>query len=843
MKKISLFLVLLPLSVVLFSQNHQGGGGQGAGMSEEIKKMVSDTTGVIMGMVMDESSSKPLEYATVAVMNPKDSSIISGGITNENGRFTVGNIPFGKMLIRIDFIGYKSVWINDKVLEKSKPVMPIGRIKIKPSAKMLEGVEITANKEMIQTNLDKKVFNVSQDLTSLGGTAVDVMQTIPAVQVDIDGNVSIRGSGNITVLIDGRPSNLTLEQIPAEMIESIEVITNPSARYDPDGISGIINVVMKKQKQHGFNGMISANIGIGEFENKWLANKSNITLNLNYRYDKINVSFSFDNRTFNNRFKGGLYRKTSFQNENTDSLTVSQLDQLMRGEMNHSNQNAKIGVDYFLNKYTTLFINASAGFSSGDRGFDLNSVISNKYNTPFQKYNQRSVSVDDSKDYEFSAGMKKTFETKGKELTIDLFYSHDIDDDGGDIDQVYLLPINRTYFQSTVNNGIKNTINAQLDYVTPIGNGGRLETGYKFSNRQVDNDYKMFSGFDEFTATIDSNQLNHFVYTDYLHSAYAIYSNTLFGKLKYQGGLRIENADVISNLESQNTEYKHNYLNLFPTAHLKYEFTEKNAIQLSYSRRVSRPRTHNLNPFIDYSDRLNLQQGNPQLDPEFVNSIELSHYLYFGKASSINTTIFYRKRTDIITRLTTLINDSTTMTTYQNVDKSTSYGAEFVFGQTITKWWKLSLTGAFYNNSYNSVLITDANLKDEFSWNTRLMSIFSFNKKADFQVIFNYRSPSVSIGTSGFGRSGVGQGVIKETYSMDLGGKVNIWKDNLQLKLRVSDIFGWWKMESETNAPGIYSLTTRQRESRMIWVGLSFKINDYKVRREKNNNEDNGDDM
>lgn len=841
MKKISLLVIALILSCTLFSQNRPGGGGPG--MSEEIKKMVTDTTGVIMGVVIDDQSGKQLEYATIAVLNPKDSSIISGGITDETGRFTVGKIPFGKLLIRIDFIGYKSIWINDKVLDKSKPVMPIGKIKIKPSAKMLEGVEITANKEMIQTNLDKKVFNVSKDLTSMGGTAVDVMQTIPSVQVDIDGNVSIRGSGNITVLVDGRPSNLTLEQIPAEMIESIEVITNPSARYDPDGISGIINVVFKQQKQRGFNGMLTANLGIGEFENKWYSDKSNMTLNLNYRYDKINVSFSYDNRSFINRFKGSSYRKTTYQNPDTNSVTISQLDQLMRGEMSHANQNFKIGMDYFMSKYTTIFFNASVGLENGDRGFDLNSVVSDNYNMPFQKYDQRSVSVDQSVDYEFAAGMKKTFETKGKELTIDLFYSQDVDDDGENIDQVFVLPMNLTYFQSSSNAGIRNTINAQIDFVTPIGNGGRLETGYKFANRQVDNEYRMFRGVDEWTAVLDSNQLNHFLYTDYLHSAYAIYSNTIFKKLKYQAGLRVENADVISDLKSSNTVYKHNYLNLFPTAHVRYEFTEKNAIQLSYSRRVSRPRTHNLNPFIDYSDRLNLQQGNPQLNPEFVNSLELSHYFYFGKGSSINTTVFYRKRTDIITRLTTLINDSTTMTTYQNIDNSTSYGAELVIGQTLAKWWKLSLTGGFYNNSYNSVLITDASLQEEFNWNARLMSIFNVGKKADFQVIFNYRSPSVSIGTSGFGRSGVGQGIIQQTYSIDFGGKVNLWKDIVQLKVRMSDVFGWWKMESETNAIGIYSLTSRQRESRMIWVGLSFKINDYKIKREKGNGDEGGEDM
>ncbi len=842
MKKISLSIFLITILTSLFSQTHPGGGGGGGqGMSDDIKKMITDTTGVIVGMVVDDQTGNPLEYATVAILNPKDSSILGGGITNENGRITISNIRYGKFLIRVDYIGYQSVWISNKELEKAKPVMPIGKIKIKPSAKMLEGVEITANKEMIQTNLDKKVFNVSQDLTSLGGSAVDVMQTIPAVQVDIDGNVSIRGSGSITILIDGRPSNLTLEQIPAEMIESIEVITNPSARYDPDGISGIINIVMKKQKQHGFNGMLTANLGIGEFENKLNADKSNVTLNLNYRYDKINITFSYDNRTFTSRYKGGLYRKTSFERGN-DTI-ISQLDQLTRGKFYHSSQNFKLGADYFLSKYTTLFFNALVGTEKGDRGFTLNSVISDNFNIPNRKYDQKSLTYDESMEYEFAGGMKRTFDKKGKELTIDLFFSNDANNDGGDIDQVYTLPIYQTFFQSTVKDEVRRTINAQVDFVTPIGNGGRLETGYKFANRQIDNDYKMFLGTDEWTAVIDSNQLNHFLYSDYLHSAYAIYSNAIFKKLKYQAGLRVENADVTSNLKSTNEIYKNHYLNLFPTAHIRYEFTDKNAFQLSYSRRVSRPRTRVLNPFIDYSDRLNLSQGNPELNPEFVNSLELSHYIFFGKGTSISTIVFYRKRTDIITPITTLINDSTTMTSYQNIDKSTSYGAELVVSQTLAKWWKLSLTGGFYNNIYNSVLITDPNLQEDFTWNTRIMSIFNVGEKADFQVIFNYRAPSVTIGSSGFGRAGVGQGIMQETYSMDFGGKINLWKDNLQLRLRASDMFGWWKMESETNAVGIYSITNRQRESRVFWVGLSFKINDYKAKREKGSGEDNGDDM
>ncbi len=835
------FTLVLTLSIVtVFAQQRPGGGQGGQGMSEEIRKMITDSTGIVMGMIQDDASGKALEYATIAVFNPKDTSLINGGITNESGRFAIGNIPYGKVLIRIDFIGYQSLWINDKELEKSKQFLAVGRVKMKPSSAMLEGVEISATKEMIQTNLDKKVFNVSQDLTSMGGSAVDVMQTIPAVQVDIDGNVSIRGSGNITVLIDGRPSNLTLEQIPAETIESIEVITNPSARYDPDGISGIINVVLKKQKQHGFNGMLTANLGIGEFENEFNADKSNITLNLNYRYDKINVGLSYDNRTFFNRFKGDLYRKTTFARP-TDTL-ISIMEQEMRGKYNFSGQNVRLNADYFLNKYTTLFVNTSVGLRDSDRGFKTLTIVKDQLENIQQDFSQISTSLGSSINYEVSGGFKRTFDKKGKEWTVDLLYSSNTNDDVGDNYEEYNT--GRTFYQNTIDDGTRTTINLQTDFVTPIGNGGRLEAGYKFANRQIGNDYKLFSGIDEWVSVLDSSQLNNFVYTDYLHSAYVIYSNTLWEKLKYQGGLRIENADIISDLKSANEEYKNSYLNFFPTAHIRYEITEKNAFQLSYSRRVSRPSIHVLNPFVDYSDRFNLQKGNPELEPEFVNSLELSHYIFFNK-TSVNSTVFYRKRTDIISRFTSLLNDSTTMMTYANIDNSTSYGAELVVSQTLNKWWKLTATGSFYNNSYNSVLALDPDLQKDFNWNTRLMSIFNVNKIGDFQLIFNYRSPMVTIGTMGFRRAGVGQGRMRETYTMDFGGRINLWKEDLQLRLRVSDMFAWWKVDAETNGIDIYSRTTRMRESRVFWIGISYKFNDYKAKRERNrsNGDDSGEDM
>lgn len=851
MRKTFLLLSILAISGYVWSQGRQGGGGgMGGGMGEEIRKMVTDTSGVVTGIIVDSKSGEPLEYATVAIFSNKDTSLISGGITNEDGRFAIGRVPYGKFILRAEFIGYESTWVYDKTLEKSRPVQMLGKIKVSPGATMIEGVEITAQKEMIQTNLDKKVFNVAQDLTSMGGSAVDVMQTIPAVQVDIDGNVSIRGSGSITILIDGRPTNLELEQIPAETIESIEVVTNPSARYDPDGISGIINVVLKKEKKPGFNGMITANLGIGELENKFNADKGNLSLNLNYRYNKINTTFAYNVRKMTNRFIGDLYRETTFRDTTLNQDLISILDQDMHGKFNHQFHNVRFGIDYFLNKKTTLFFNGSYGHRQGDR-YTLTNTSSQRQNPVREEiYDQNNYSENGGNRYELAAGFIRTFETKGKEWTADFLFSDGENDNISElVEEYYLAPeyedVIRQFYQNTENSGNRMTVNAQTDFVTPIGNGGRLETGYKFTIRERSNIYNLFSGEQIDNIVEDLNKADDFTYTDYLHSAYVIYSNTLWEKLKYQGGLRIENANIIADSRSMGEKYKNHYLNIFPTAHIRYEPSDKSAMQLSYSRRVSRPSMWVINPFVDYSDRLNLSKGNPKLQPEFINSLELSHYLFL-KSTSINTTVFYRNRTDIITRFTTLLNDSTTMMTYDNVDKSTSYGAELVVSQTLAKWWKLTLSGSMYQNSYNSSIALDPDLLQDFNWNARLMSIFNIKKYGDLQLSANYRSPMVTIGTMGFMRAGVGQGRMSATYSMDLGGKVNLWKDNLHLRFRVSDMFAWWKLDAETNGIDFYSHSTRQRESRVIWIGFSYKFNDYRAvreRRKANGMDEEPDDM
>jgi outer membrane receptor protein involved in Fe transport len=836
-KTLALILILLAITNLGRAQEHSA-GGRGAGMADEMKKLTTATTGVITGMISDEKTGSPLEYCTILILRTKDSSSVGGGITNATGRFQIKDIPWGKYLLKINFIGYKPQWVNNVEISKDKPVKFIGKIKLATGTQTLGEVEVTAKKEMIQTNLDKKVFNVEQSITSSGGSAVDALQNIPSVQVDFDGNVSIRGSSNITILIDGRPSNMTLEQIPAASIESIEVVTNPSAKYDPDGMSGILNVILKKKKEHGFNGMVSANVGAGNMDPYWYFGKNSVNANLNYRYNKLNVNLSVNSRNMSSHFGGNMDRTVDL------GQYKSTLSQISEGGFSGNFQNFKIGADYSFNKKNSI----SFGGTYGNRSHGRTSLTTNKSfrnDVLTQNYSQNSENYDTDHSYEFSGNYKKTFDTKGKEWTIDAFYSKDNGIDSSFNTKTNSYPNFPTLFQNNFTDDERQTFTLQTDFITPIGNGGRLETGVKYSYKTTNSNYTLFNGYNSENLLIDSTQINDFLYNESLGAAYAIYSNSIWTKLKYQVGLRYEVVNNTFDLKSQILPYDKNkfYSNPFPSAHIRYEFTENTALQISYSRRVNRPRGRNLNPFIDYSDSLNLSQGNPKLNPEFVNSYELSHY-WIHKGTTINTTLFFRQRNDIITRYTTLIDSVTTMTSYANISQSKSFGAEFLIGQAITKWWKITGTGSYYRTEYSDTSL-DNSLTKDYSWNMQINSQMSFGKVGDLQITFNYRSPTLTIGTMGFGSQGIGQGQMKENYNIDLGGKINIIKDKLSATLRVSDVFNWWKMDATTTGEGFYSHSTRTRESRAIWVGLSYKFNDYKVKREKRNmnGDDSGDDM
>lgn len=817
---------------------------------KEDSKLATSTTGATIGKMVD-GNGQPIAFATIYVLDAQDSVPNAYGITDENGKFTISAIPFGKHILKIDYIGYRTLYTSPFSISKENPVFRMQPIKLTEKVTMLGNVEIRAEREMLQSNLDKKVFNVENSITTDGATAVEVLEEIPSIDVDLDGNVTLRGSENVTILVDGRPTHLTLEQIPANMIESIEVITNPSARLEPDGMSGILNVVLKKERKKGFNGMVSLRSGLYFFDKKPNFGNGSGNISLNYSYKKINLFINYDARYFGRKSGGNIERDSWFGN---DTMHISQDNLNRHGGWSH---NVQGGIDWFINKKNTLSLTLGYNYHKrqGDNTLSVvNDSILSKEHIPYENYLQTATDQNIRHNFTSSLNYKKTFETKGQELTADLFFSQRNGNEKDTTTQDYYFPTFRpSIFQKTTTKDRNLTSTAQVDFVTPVGKGGRIETGYKLSYRSIGQDYKYYTGNDTLPLTQDFTRSNHFIFSEIINAAYFIYSNTFWNKLKIQLGLRGEIANTKSDLKSQDTIYRKNYYNLFPTAHIRYDINDQHSIQFSYSRRVTRPSIWQLNPFMNVSDKLNRRAGNPNLMPEFVNSFELG-YLMNIKKTSLNITAYYRQRNNIISRYTEMFQDSIdnewvtyTLTTYQNLKKSQNFGIELVFGQQLWKFWKISLSGSFYRLIIDSEDKIDENLTRDWTWNARLNQTFSLPKDWDLQLNCRYRAPSLTTGSMGWGTGGVGQGKRSGNYSIDIGVKKSFLNKSLVLSLNTRNLISSYRTKVHTysyrqyNGYDAYSI--RQNSRINISLSISYKINNYKKRPVKTIGDDEGEDM
>lgn len=843
---------------------------------------VNHTSGVVMGSIVDASGT-PLQYASINVKKVTDSMTVQYGITDADGKFSLDNIPFGKYFVEIQYVGYQKSSSAPFSITKDNAVYKIPKYKMTDKNSELGEVVIRAQRDMLQTNLDKTVFNVESSINSTGQTAVEILEEIPSVSVDVEGNVSLRGSENVTILVDGRATNLTLEQIPADMIESIEVITNPSARLEPDGMAGILNVVLKKKKESGFNGMATIGATTGclyqNDKHNIYPNGYNGDLSFNYRYDKINIFVSYGYRNHSHRMGGTMWRDSWF---GMDSLReFSRMEQENISSSNNNFHNAALSFDYFINKYNTLTFNLNGHFGRMNWNREMWSSTYNKTTLDTSLYyNQLGQNHRKFNSVDASVNYKKTFETPGKELTADLFFTQRSGNSNDEYNQYHYEGL-KNYYQTTKTIETSRDAAAQLDFVTPVGNGGRIETGYKFSYRGVGQDYSLFSGVSDATAVEDSLQRNNFEYTELINALYFIYSNTFWKKLQLQAGVRGEVSYTISDLKSSNQIFSYwNYCSdpttfgkdfcknfFYPTVHLKYEITSEHALQFSFSRRVQRPRIHQLNPFVDYSDKENLSCGNPALKPEFANSLELG-YMLTHKQTSLTLTAFYRRRTDMVTRYTEILynpdEDRTyTMTSYQNLNKSQNFGVEFFLGQRVQKIWRVNVTGSFYRNIIDGGDLLDENLSRDWAWNAGVNQTFTVGKDFDVQLNFRYRSSSLTAGSMGWGMHGVGQGRRSANYRLDLGVKKGFLKNSLVVslnirnmlyfipKVRQMQIASWqncavYDEMYEPNADsmsGYYSYSIRESEGFNISLNLTYKLNNYRTRQNKISVEDDYNGM
>ncbi len=831
-KKRLLFLLIVLIVKVQtgFSQQLQ---------DEDYNKMVTPTTGVIAGKVIDEHG-KGIPYATLYVLSATDSLTKAYGITTQEGDYAIRDVPFGSLILKIDYVGYRTHFSPVFVLTKEKPVLKLQKMKLDQSATMLGSVEIKAQVEMLESNLDKKVFNVASSITAEGATAVEVLEEIPSVDVDLEGNVTLRGSENITILIDGRPTNMTLDQIPANLIESIEVITNPSARLEPDGMAGILNVVLKKRKQSGFNGLVSLRGSMLFFQKKPYFNNYNGNINLNYSYGNINVFFNYDFRSFGRNNAGTMERTSWFGDDST------YLFQNNWNENQGYSHNLRTGIDWTINPKNTLSWSIGYNYnqrnSESEMDVENDNILLGEY-TIFERYLQTSLDENTSHNISTALNYKKTFKMKGRELTADLYYTKNIRNSLDSTAQAYEIPFDQpSIYQLSKTLGDNNTATAQVDFVTPIGQGGRIETGYKFSYRSIGENYHFYTGTDSIDIEEDMNHSNHFVFSEIINAAYFIYSNTFWEKLKIQLGVRGEIANTKSDLQSADTAYYKSYFNAFPTVHIRYDINKAHSLQLSYSRRVTRPSIWQLNPFVDISDKLNHRAGNPNLTPEFVNSFELG-YLMMIKKSSLNFTGFYRQRDDIISRYTEIFQDSVnddviyTLTSYRNLKKSQNIGFELVYGQQLWKFWRITLSGSFYRVLIDGEELIDEYLTRDWSWNARLNQTFNLKNDWSIQVNFRYRAPSLTTGSMGWGTGGVGQGRRSNSYSLDLGVKKSFFKKSFTVNLNIRNLLSSYKTYittySHVTQNGYDAYSVREKSSLQISLTLSYKINNYKRRPDK----------
>jgi len=869
-----LYIFFLLIFTFYFSFAQQPGGARSGGQMPDLGSL-----GAVVGIIVDENK-EPVQYATVFVQNVKDSATVTGGITDENGRIVITEIPWGTYIVRVNAMGYSIHYTPAFTLSQSSPRYMMRQFAVTQRPQQLKGVEISTQKEMLQQNLDKKVYNVENSIITEGATALEALAEIPSVDVDIEGNVSLRGSGNVTILIDGRPTNLTLDQIPASEIESVEVITNPSARLEPDGMGGIINVILKKKKQPGFNAYFSGGLATSVFKNKLFLDGGNLSMNLNYTYNKVNLFFNYNFRSGQRRSAGSLERTSWFQTDTTLLLQDNNSNSQFMGN------NIRTGLDFFINKQNTLSV--TFGYNRFDHKDTNNTNATNSLfqqgnSIPYNIYNQAGDGNRYGNNFTGNISYKKSFNKQGMELTSDLFYTDMSGQSGDKYLQQFDLPTTLTdYFQKTNTQSQNRTATAQVDFVTPVGNGGRIETGYKFSYRFIGQDYRLYYGTSALNAEESEQQRNKFTYNEYLNAAYCIYSNSFWKVLKVQFGLRGEFANTVSKLFPANEnpkEYVGDFLKLknilYPTAHIRYDMNDKHSLQLSFSRRVTRPSFWNLNPFIDVSDKQNLRTGNAKLGPEFTNNLELG-YSAFIKNASFSATLFYRQRTDLITRYTEMhqahimsdtifymIDDDIfyklpiddhylgadtftyTLTSSQNLNKSQNIGFELVYGQKLWNFWRINFSGDCYYVKINSNDLIDPNLSNDWAYGFRVNQTFNLPKHWDIQLNFRFRSKSITTGSMGWGGFGVGQGRRNAQYSLNLGIKKSFLKNNMSVSLNIRDLIynpkTIIKSYDHKASKGYDATSIRWRSAFQANLTLTYKLNNYKQRREVSREVDTGE--
>ncbi len=780
--------------------------------------------GTVSGKITEKSNNAPLSYVTVSIKD--NGKIVSGVNTDDKGEFVIKNLALKSYTIEIQYIGFRK-YVGSVILSENKKEA-ILKVALEEEATQLKGVNIVNERSTIEQKIDRKVITVGKDLTTAGASASDIMNNIPSVNVDQDGKLSLRGNDNVRVLIDGRPSNIDpaqlLKQIPSTSIKKIELITNPSAKYNPEGMSGIINIILHKNANTGFNGSYSGGITFGETA------KYNQSLDLNYKTGKVNffgnVGQNFGtyfNDGYIKRFDQDILQKLDIKNENDSYLY-------------------KIGMDYLIDDHNTLSFYSNQNKSTG-KGFVNTDIDYNNGDPNIKNAYQKSKYSGPDDTGTYNLAYKHIFKKEGHTLDFEGNYNTTKKTQNADFDTKNTAPDN-TISNIIYNDLIKgdrklSTLN--IDYVNPLNEKTTLEAGAEARITKTGSDYTRINPTDP-----TENQISNYTYDTNIYSAYVTFGQK-YKKFSYQIGTRFESYKVAANLNHGETKFDDDYITLYPSAYFTYNLNEKNTFQISYSRRVDRPSLEQTKPIREFSTPLVTSYGNPELRPQFTNSVEINYTKTLEKGS-VTGGIFVRSINDQISRILypddTDPNGNKQILSFTNYDSNTAYGFEASFNYKITKWWDISPSIDFSSIKQQGIVFSYDTATSSSSPIERKITVSAFNARMNSNFKATKR---LSFLLFGFYRGGVDglQNNSKEMYKMDIGSRYTLLDNKMNISVRFNDVFDTMKYAFDAIYPypqaGQFTW-----ESQTVYLGLTYNFGGAKIKnlqrkqREDNTNKGGG---
>lgn len=786
-----------------------------------------EINGKISGIIKD-GGRKTIESATIMLLRHTDSSVVKLTLADKEGKYQFENIPEGKYMVSVTSIGHSTGFSEFFDINAQNRMVTLKTIELVSEAKTLTGVTVSSKKPFIEQKTDRMVVNVEASVTNVGANALEVLEKSPGVTVDNDGNISLKGKQGVIILIDGRPSYLSgtdlatlLKNTNSAQLDQIEIMTNPPAKYDAAGNSGVINIKMKKNKQVGYNGSASLSYTQGRYP------KINESINMNYRKNKVNI---FSNLSHSYREN---YQNLDIQRKFTDKSTkelLSYFDQQARMKMRNSSHYAKIGADIYATQKTTFGFSVS-GFYNPEKFKNRNNTdITDKDGILMNMTNARTDVDETWKNISTNFNIRHLFDSSGKELTMDLDYIRYKSDRNQQLVNNYFDRFGNPSDPSDTLSGIlpQNIFiySAKADYVHPLKNGDKFEAGVKSSYVKTDNDAGYFNIIGG-SPVIDSSITNSFVYTENINAVYVNLNKQFSKKFSAQLGLRLENTNaqgksngysyssMLDQFEPADTNFKRSYTQLFPTAYFTYAASEKHQFNINYGRRINRPNYADLNPFIFFLDKYTFQQGNPNLKPQFSHNIELRH-TYNG---FLVTTLNYSRTTDILQEVLEQIEEENkTFVKKSNIASQRQFGLSVNAFKQLTKWWTGNVWANIYNNKFSGIINDTSVSLSATTFETNISNQFKFKKGWSAEI-------------SGFFRSaGLDDVFLLKPFGMvNFGISKQVLKDRGTIRLNVRDAFFTQKIKGSVKYSNLDVQFQNQRDSQLIGVGFTYRFAKGKV--------------